>query len=137
MNKLDRAMLYACLLFTAAANAGSSTIDEQSQGDVSFISGGIGSEERAALKKVRNDYNLSLLFAQQGSGKYVSDVAVRIADGKRHNVLDSISQGPIIFAKLKPGHYRVSAEHNGQIIRKNVTVDSKQRTPLSFSWPDQ
>ncbi|NJA06267.1 carboxypeptidase regulatory-like domain-containing protein [Methylococcaceae bacterium WWC4] len=132
MNRAYPALMLACLLYAVTAHA--ELIEERSQGQVSFISGGIGEDERAALKKVRTDYNLGLLFSTQGSGEYLSDVTVRISDGNGAIVLDTVSEGPMLFAKLKPGRYQVSAEHAGQALRKPVTVDAKHRSPLSFTW---
>jgi len=42
----------------------------------------------------------------------------------------------MLFAKLKPGRYIVSVEREGhQVIHKAVTI--KQRTSLSFTWPQE
>ncbi|WP_446811349.1 carboxypeptidase regulatory-like domain-containing protein [Methylomonas sp. 2BW1-5-20] len=122
------------ILYSCSALADSSMLEERSQGDVNFISGGVGGEERAALKTVRTDYNLGLLFSMQGTGEYVSDVIVGVSNAKGETVLDTVSEGPILFAKLKPGRYRVSADHNGQVLRKAVKVDSKHRASLAFTW---
>lgn len=125
------------ILYSFSVIADSSMIKQQSQGDVTFISGGIGGDERDALQAVRADYNLTLLFSMQGTGEYFSDVTVSISDAKHQSVLDTVSDGPMLFAKLKPGRYRVSADHEGQVINKNVTVDGKHRSALSFTWSGQ
>lgn len=122
-------------LVCGLTHADTQALEERSQGDVSFISGGIGAEERAALKIVRSDYNLRLLFSVRGTGEYISDVAVSIKDGKGQTVLDTVSEGPILLTKLSPGHYRVSASSEGRVVWKNVTVDRKHRAHLSLSWP--
>ncbi|WP_445370808.1 carboxypeptidase regulatory-like domain-containing protein [Methylomonas sp. HW2-6] len=137
MKKRYTALMIAWFLHCISAGAGASSLEEQNQGDVGFISGGVGIEERAALNNVRTDYNLSLLFSSQDSGEYFSGVSVRISDGNGRIVLDTVSAGPILFAKLKPGRYRVSADHEGQTIRKSVAVDGKHRAALGFAWPDR
>ncbi|WKJ92280.1 carboxypeptidase regulatory-like domain-containing protein [Methylomonas montana] len=137
MKRRHLAHILPWILYSFSAIADSSMIKQQSQGDVTFISGGIGGDERDALQAVRADYNLALLFSMQGTGEYFSDVTVSISDAKRQSVLDTVSDGPMLFAKLKPGRYRVSADHEGQVINKNVTVDRKHRSALSFTWSGQ
>lgn len=134
--KLFRLMLILpWIAYSFSAIADSAPLQPQTQGEVTFVSGGIGGDERDALQAMRADYNLSLLFSMQGTGEYFSDVAVRISDANNQTVLDTVSDGPMLFAKLKPGRYRVSAEHEGHAIRKTVTVAGKRRAPLSFTWP--
>ena len=137
MKRRHLAHILPWILYSFSAIADSSMIKQQSQGDVTFISGGIGGEERDVLQAVRADYNLALLFSMQGTGEYFSDVTVSISDAKHQTVLDTVSDGPMLFAKLKPGRYRVSADHEGQVINKNVTVDGKHRSALSFTWSGQ
>jgi hypothetical protein len=135
MKLIQYALILPWLVYSCSAIADSSPLRTQTQGDVTFVSGGIGGDERDALQAVRSDYNVSLLFSMQGTGEYFSDVAVRISDAKNQTVLDTVADGPMLFAKLKPGKYRISAEHEGQEIRKTVTLDNKHRLPLSFTWP--
>ena len=110
-------------------------IKPQTQGEVSFVSGGVGGDERSAMQAIRADYNLSLLFSVQGSGEYLSDVKVSITDAKGNTLLETVSDGPMLLASLKPGHYNVSAELDGQVAHKKAMVGNKQRTSLSFIWP--
>jgi hypothetical protein len=134
MNKMKLVQILPWILYSLSAVADSSMLKQQSQGEVAFISGGIGGEERDGLKALRSDYNLNLLFSMQGTGEYLSDVIVNINDTSGQTVLDTVSNGPILFAKLKPGRYRISADHEGRVIKKTVMVDGKPRAPLSFSW---
>ncbi len=114
-----------------------SAVEPQTQGEVSFVSGGVGGEERHALQALRSEYNLSLLFSVKGSGEYLSDVNVRIEDAKGGIYLETVSDGPILYAKLKPGKYHVSAAQNGYEIYKKVTLDTSKITALSFVWPQE
>ncbi|CAD6875497.1 carboxypeptidase regulatory-like domain-containing protein [Methylomonas fluvii] len=135
MKLIHLALMLPWIAYSFSAIADPAPLQPQTQGDVTFVSGGIGGDERDALQAVRADYNLSLLFSMQGTGEYFSDVAVRISDAKNQTMLNTVADGPMLFAKLKPGKYRISAEHEGQEIRKTVTVDNKHRSPLSFTWP--
>lgn len=137
MKHLNIALILSSLLCSFTAVAELSVLKPQTQGDVTFVSGGIGTDEQNEMHAVRADYNLNLLFSVKGTGEYVSDVKVMITDSSGNIVLDSVSDGPMLFALLKPGRYSISVDRDGQVQHKKVTVGSKKRTSLSFSWPQE
>lgn len=136
MKKLRLAFTLTCILFSFQAFA-EPILKPQTQGDVTFISGGVGADERNELQAIRADYNLSLLFSVQGTGEYLSEVKVSITDSKGNTFLETVSDGPMLLAKLKPGRYNVTAELEGQIAQKKANVIGNKRTSLSFIWPQQ
>ena len=135
MKRLHLALILPCVLFSFPAFAEEALINPQTQGEVTFVSGGVGGDERNEMQALRAGYNLNLLFSIRGTGEYLSDVKVLIADAGGNVVLDALSDGPMLFAKLKPGRYVVSADRDGQVFQKRVTVGGNKRTSLSFSWP--
>jgi len=137
MKRLRLVLILANILFCFPAFAEQSLIKPQSQGEVTFVSGGVGVDEQNAMQTMRADFNLHLLFSVKGTGEYVSDVTVRIADSSGNALLESVSDGPMLFAKLKPGRYIVTVDRDGQAIRKTVKVGGPQRTSLSFTWPQE
>jgi hypothetical protein len=50
-------------------------------------------------------------------------------------LLDTVADGPMFFAKLKPGRYDLNVEQSGHSIEKTIVIDGKQRARLSLSWP--
>lgn len=131
--KLHFILPWAMLSFLVFAQQ--PAITPQIQGEVSFVSGGIGGDERDALQDMRADYNLHLLFSIQGSGEYLSDIKVGITDATGHGLLETVSEGPMLFARLKPGIYRISADRDGHLITKTVNISIKRGASLSFTWP--
>lgn len=99
---------------------------------IAYLSGGIGSDDPVA--RMAEDYNLHLVFATQGSGAYVADVRVLIEDAKGKKILEADSPGPIFYAKLPTGNYRVTAEYEGKSLRKSVTVKDRRLRDLYFHW---
>jgi hypothetical protein len=136
MKRLHLALILPCILFSFQVVA-ESMIKPQTQGEVTFVSGGVGGDERNAMQAIRADYNLSLLFSVQGSGEYLSDVKVSITDSKGNTFLETVSDGPMLLASLKPGHYTVTADLDGQVAHKKAAVVGNKRTSLSFIWPQQ
>lgn len=135
MKRVRRAIVFPWLFLSFLAFAEAPLIKPQTQGEVSFVSGGVGGDERAAMQAMRADYNLSLLFSVAGTGEYLSDVKVSIKDANGNNFLDTVSDGPMLFARLKAGRYLVSADNNGQVIHKTATVKGRRLTSLAFVWP--
>lgn len=121
----------ACLIgaLGSAANAGtlenlSEVLPEaQVHNGIEFRAGGVGVDEREALRTVMHDYNLWLSFTRKGSSAYAADTEVTIRDARGHIVLEALADGPWLLVKLPPGQYRVSALNpGGDAVTQRVTV---------------
>jgi hypothetical protein len=137
MKRMHLTLIFLCILFSFPAVAEQELIKPQTQDEVTFVSGGVGADEQDALQAMRTDYNLHLLFSIKGTGEYVSDVRVRIADSRGNSLMETVSDGPMLFAKLKPGRYIVTVERGGQAFKQKATVGSTKWTSLSFAWPQE
>jgi len=100
-----------------------------------YLSGGIGLDEREALRSLANEYNLYLSFALK-KGNYLSDIKVLITDDRGATVLAAISQGPWFFTKLPAGTYRIRAKTLGQSLEQVAYVSQQGQARLSFLWQD-
>ena len=136
MKKCRLALIHTLILFSLQATA-ESILKPQTQGDVTFVSGGVGVDERNEMQAIRAEYNLSVLFSVQSTGEYLSGVKVSIVDSKGNLLLETVSDGPMLLAKLKPGRYNINAELEGQIAQKKANVEGNKRTSISFIWPQQ
>lgn len=105
----------------------------KSQGSISYISGGVTLDERDAMKPLAKDYNLRMGFALN-VGNYVADVKVKVQSAKGKSVLDVVSDGPWLYAKLPAGKYKVTAEYDGQTITKSTSISGKKGASLNFVW---
>ena len=128
------ALFLPCVLLSLPLGAEESAIQPQIQGEVTFVTGGVGIDERNELDATRANYNLGLLFSVQGTGDYLSDVKIRITDLKGEVFLETVSDGPKLFAKLPSGRYIVTVDLNGETYHKTVSVGGKKNTSLSFTW---
>lgn len=97
------------------------------------LSGGIGDDD--PLLAVTGDYNLQLVFATQGSGEYLADVRVSIADSGERVLLETVSPGPLFYVSLPAGSYRVTAEFSGKSLRKTVALGDLRQQSVHFYWP--
>ncbi|SIT38345.1 conserved exported hypothetical protein [Paraburkholderia ribeironis] len=106
----------------------------EQQGDVSFVSGGVGRDESTALRQARSQWPLSLLFTGPGSA-YVADVQVQIANASGTTVLDTTSHGPHMLVRLAPGRYTVNATYSGVSRKQTVNVRGNGSARATFSFP--
>ena len=111
-----------------------SLLQPQTQGDVTFVSGGVGDDSQQAMLAAKPDYNLHLLFAQAVSGGYFANLPVRIMDASGTVVVNATSMGPFFYARLKPGKYTVSAAHRGVPMTKTANIPETGAVDLNFYW---
>jgi hypothetical protein len=109
---------------------------EQTQGAVSYVSGGFGKEEARAFETAAKQYPLALEFAVKHAprAEFTADVHVMVKDAQGKSVLDTRSDGPFLLAKLPTGHYTVAAEQHGQTLTKTAYVATRKPAHLIFLW---
>ncbi|MGH7821440.1 MAG: carboxypeptidase regulatory-like domain-containing protein [Candidatus Binatia bacterium] len=105
------------------------------QNGVVFRSGGVGLEERDALRRTSGDFDLKLEFAEAEPRRhYVAGVRVVIEDLAGTMLVDAVTQGPWFFARLREGEYLVRASYGGRIEEKRITVSAEGQRQLTFLW---
>ncbi|MFM0418837.1 carboxypeptidase regulatory-like domain-containing protein [Paraburkholderia aromaticivorans] len=128
---------YAAIAMTTVSAAFSQEISHALESQVTasgvkYVSGGIGAGSQQAMERVRKDYNLRLTFARPGSGEYLSDVRVRAENNSGETALDVVSHGPLLFARLPAGSYRVKADFEGKTQVRAVTIRKGHSRGLIF-----
>ena len=119
---------------SSAGNANGGGLPQiQHQGDVSFVSGGVGLDESKALQQAQSHWPLSLRFTGPSS-EFLADVKVRVVDAQNNEVLNTSSRGPYMLVKLHPGHYTVHAQYKDHDESKAVTVTGNGSAKLAFYW---
>jgi len=142
----SQAQLYRSVMVTAVAgallwaaslaSAHAALPETQKQGNVEYVTGGIGLDESQSLKAAEKSYPLSLLFARKLDGKndYTADVKVVITDSKGTAVLNATSGGPYMLVKLPAGEYKVSATLDGNEQTRQVSVKGNGSAHAGFEW---
>jgi hypothetical protein len=119
--------------FSYASHISWNNLKTQTDNGVPFVSGGVGIEERAALRTVGEKDNLELSFALQNK-EYIGGADVLIKDEKGKQILDAESNGPLFYTKLPEGKYTVMATAGGKKLSQIVQVPSKGQAHLYFAW---
>lgn len=97
------------------------------------VSGGVGTEERAELERLRPEFNLRILTARRGSGEFLAGARVGISRGTE-TVLETTMAGPLMLVALPPGTYRVVVTVDGQPAERTVTLGAGDRRELYLYW---
>ena len=121
-------------LSVTAQEATAPALTQERQGDIGFVSGGIGQSERAAMQSIAGDYNLRLMFAVRPSGEFLAGVAVTLADANGRTVLDTIANGPLFYAQVPPGRYRVTVTSDGRSEARPIDIGRSSVASQSFYW---
>ena len=98
-----------------------------------FISGGVGKAERDRMEATRGQYNLHVQMATS-SGEFVSGVNIQITDAKGNTVLETVTDGPLLMAKLPAGTYKVSASKFGETKTQSVQLGEKASKAVNVFW---
>ena len=91
-----------------AAQPAPASAEVRKQGDISYVSGGVGDDSARAMKAVAKDFNLQITLARP-NGEYLAGTKLQIQSGSGKTVLEATSGGPLFYAALPPGEYTVRA----------------------------
>ncbi|MFD1554348.1 carboxypeptidase regulatory-like domain-containing protein [Paraburkholderia silviterrae] len=123
---------------TTAAQAAAGVLPPaQHAGSISYLSGGIGSDQSAAFKAAMTRYPLSLEFARESASgnEYLANVPVKISDAHGQPLLSTRTNGPFMLVTLPNGHYVVTASHDGKTVQRAVDIGKTSHAHEAFVWP--
>ena len=112
---------------------------EKVAGQVHYVTGGVGQEEADAFRNAQRDYSLALEFGNNTKprAQFTAGVNVLIRDARGNTVLDAVSDGPFLLAKLPAGRYTIRATQNGKTLDRIATVAGGKSTHVAFLWQDE
>jgi hypothetical protein len=128
-------VLMAGLLAGWAWPAAAQSLVVHTQGQVRYVSGGVGENERLELVAMHAEFNVHMTFAVKRAGNFVADVAIEVTDDSGR-VLDAVSEGPWLYAQLEPGRYRLHASYAGAAQARDFRVRAGRQTELYLYWDD-
>lgn len=108
----------------------------QTQGAVSYLSGGIGEREAKAIEHVESTYPLSLEFVQHAKPRdeFLADVGVKIADRTGKTTLNTVTDGPFLLARIPDGSYTVKASEGGKTLTRHITIAAGKPAHVEMVW---
>jgi hypothetical protein len=130
MNKM--AIAAAGLVLFTSGSAFAASVDWS----VPYVSGGVGVDERQALRQEATNDNLELSFALRNRD-YLGGANVLIKDSKGNKIVEAVSDGPLFFTRLPQGSYTVEATAEETTLAQVVHVPSKGQARIFFAWPSK
>ncbi len=122
-------------LAMAALQAAATTLPpSQTENGITFVNGGVGHDEAAAMKTEARHYPLSITFSAAKDHEFVADVKLTIRSKSGREVLRT-SAGPITLLNVPAGSYAITAELKGTTLHRSVHVKSQGGTEVDFHWP--
>ena len=121
--------------FAAPAFAGSMFPHPVHQGQSSYITGGIGEDEKQAMEASARDYDLLISNAEK-DGEFTAGTDFSITDRHGREVLQARNTGPLFYARLPPGNYVVHAAYNGVQRVRDVSITGKGSSDIHLIWPE-
>jgi hypothetical protein len=107
-------------------------LDVKHEGNITYISGGVGDEEETAIRALGQDFNLKLTLADKNSA-WLANVDVQIEDMKGNSLFDQKVEGPLVYMKLPNGKYTVTARSAaGDTHTNTVWIDNVRQATSYF-----
>ncbi len=135
--KRSASVTAAAVLAVAAACAAAQQVvklEPRTQDGITYLTGGVGIDEREAMVRQAGEYNLRLTFVTETRGAYLGVVSVGIQDSAGRTLLSTLSDGPWFYAKLAAGSYTISAESRGQEHSQKVEISAARPAIVLFRW---
>jgi hypothetical protein len=105
----------------------SGLVKQTTSAGIEYVYGGVGEGPQNSMEAIRKDYNFRLTFARPHSGEYLADVKVTVENVKSHEkTIDVVSGGPLFYAQLPDGKYKVTAAFEGKEQIKTLTIHKNQ-----------
>lgn len=104
------------------------------QNGISYVSGGTGEDQQQAMANLRKEYDLRATFAMKKTGEFLADIKVTIQNPSDEKVFEGASLGPLFFAKLAPGKYKVTADFGGKSQVQSILLKKGGVKDLYFYW---
>lgn len=133
---------FAALAAAAALAGGTAALatplpPTQTQGTVSYVSGGVDKDSAAAFEAAAKHWPALLEFAVKDRpvNSYLANVKVQVLDAHGRTVLQAVSDGPFLLARLQPGRYDVKATFGGKTLDGTLHVKAGAHAREVFMWP--
>lgn len=89
------------------------------QAELAWMSGGIGDEALEEMRQAAAAYSVHLIFSDR-AGAYLADIPFAVSRLNGRELYSGVSAGPLLYLKLSPGSYQISAKFDGVWQQKRI-----------------
>lgn len=105
------------------------------QGKITYVTGGVGQDERQALEKTAKNYNLRITNADKKGKLTTQDhLVIRSSDGKTEITMSGTD--PLFYAALPAGSYKIDATNGSQEQQRHIKIEHGKPVMIHFIWAD-
>ena len=109
------------------------------QNGITYLNGGIGSDESKAMKADARNHSLAMEFIERrgSANEYSAGQSVHIENAAGVTVLAIMSEGPFVNVDLPRGQFKITATAYGISQVRTINLESQPSAHLMFIWPAQ
>ena len=126
-------LMLAASMSDVAIAADSDRVQEMN--GIPFVSGGVGSDSRDQLAAREKSYNFKLVLTLEGSGTFVSDARVTLANASGQKLVEHVTEGPLFLAGLPAGAYVVTVTFRNLTQTRKIQVRADRLHTEYLRWP--
>lgn len=108
-------------------DAAKSNVASSSQGEVPWISGGVGDEAMTEMHKVAGAYNVHVMMTGV-LGNYLAGVPFKVSRRSGQMTVSGATEGPLLYLKLPAGSYQIAVQINGAWQTRRIQVSASGPT---------
>jgi hypothetical protein len=99
-----------------------------------YVNGGVGDDEELYMRNIAKDWPLRMTFSERKDNEFITSVSLLVTDAHGAPYLQLNAAGPMTYAMLPAGKYRIVAQFKGQSETRDVTLDGKSGRDVMFHW---
>ncbi|HSH71609.1 MAG TPA: hypothetical protein VK974_01005 [Methylophilaceae bacterium] len=126
--------VFAITLLALAFIANAQDVSVYSGTDITYLNGGIGSEESEAIRLQAPEFPVHITFSEGKDGKSITDVALKITNHDGFSAFELPSAGPILYIKLPDGIYDITSQYGGITKLTKLKVLRNKSANVYLNW---
>jgi hypothetical protein len=137
---IDASIPNQCLIVCAGFLSGPSLAQlppSKAQGNITFITGGIGSDESSAIFAAAKKWPLLIEMSEidsSGRGVWIAGVDIRVLNDKQQILLETVCDGPLMLLHAPSGQYTVEASYQGKLLKRGIVLKEGDPQKLTLFW---
>ncbi len=103
---------------------------------ISYITGGVGEGETAAILADAKQWPLTLELSQieNGRGVWIFGATIKIINSNKKTIFDAQADGPYMLINLEPGDYAIEASYQGVVQKRALSIKADASQKVSLFW---
>ena len=103
---------------------------------ISYITGGVGEGESAAILSEAKQWPLLLEMSQieNGRGTWIFGATIKIMSPQKKTIFSAQADGPYMLINLVPGDYLIEATYQGVMQKRPLSIKAEAPQKISLFW---